>query len=68
MGYSAGEVDAIIRLKNTFLGDKPWSDEYRKVKENDFIKYIDEYDKRRGTSFEETYPELMDLKNGISTV
>ena len=65
MGYSAGEVDAIIRLKNTFLGDKPWSDEYRKVKENDFIKYINEYDKRRGTNFEETYPELMELKNAI---
>ena len=27
---------------------------------SDFVKFVDEYDKRRGTNFEETFPDLKD--------
>lgn len=29
----------------------------------DFVKFVDEHDKRRGTDFKKTYPELVDMYN-----
>ena len=67
MNYSPAEIDNIIRLKNTFVGEQSWSDEYRAIKQKDFITFIEEYDRRRFTNFDNTFPELVHLKESFKT-
>jgi len=65
MNYSPAEIDNIIRLKNTFIGEDSWSPEYRLIKQKDFITFIEEYDRRRFTNFNDTFPELVSLKESF---
>ena len=41
-------------MTNMFTDNQHWLDKQRK----DFVLFIDEYDKRRGKNFLETFPEM----------
>ena len=50
------EWDQIKRFCDYLVQDEDYSDECE-----DFVKFINEYDKRRGTNFIETFPEYKEL-------
>ena len=57
-GFSNVEIQKIKRLYDYAKGTTSFDeDKYRK----DFVKFVDEYDKRRGTNFLETFPQLNEL-------
>ena len=57
-GFSNVEIQKIKRLYDYAVGDTAFNtDKYRK----DFVKFVDEYDKRRGTDFLGTFPQLKEL-------
>jgi organic radical activating enzyme len=51
------EIDQIARLGKFMLSELPEVERYRQ----DFAKYIIEYDRRRGTDFKKTFPDLAHL-------
>jgi organic radical activating enzyme len=62
-GFSEEEIHKMERVKHTYeeavLKDNPYYDVMRK----DFALFVDEHDKRRGTNFLETFPELTGFYN-----
>jgi len=57
-GFSNVEIQKIKRLYDYAKGSTNFDvDKYRK----DFVKFVDEYDRRRGTNFVDTFPQLKDL-------
>ena len=57
-GFSNVEIQKMKRLYDYAIGESDFNtDKYRK----DFVKFVDEYDKRRNTNFLETFPELNKL-------
>ena len=57
-GFSNVEIQKMKRLYDYAVGDTAFdTDKYRK----DFVKFVDEYDKRRGTNFLGTFPQLKEL-------
>jgi len=57
-GFSNVEIQKMKRLYDYAIGQSDFNtDKYRK----DFVKFVDEYDKRRNTNFLETFPELNKL-------
>lgn len=61
----------INRMKRIYYVAKQGADQSFSVKQSqqDFVKFVDEHDKRRGTNFLHTFPEMaglyIDTKNGI---
>jgi len=54
-GFSNVEIQKIKRLYDYAIGTSDFDqDKYRK----DFVKFVDEYDNRRGTKFLETFPQF----------
>ena len=49
--------EEIRRMTNMFTDNQDWLSKQRK----DFVLFIDEYDKRRGKNFIETFPEMEDF-------
>ena len=58
-GYSDVEVVKIRRIYDYFMGEVDEKD--RELRRKDFYKFFSEHDKRRGTDFCKTYPELADF-------
>ena len=57
-GFSNVEIQKIKRLYDYSIGTSNFDqDKYRK----DFIKFVDEYDKRRNTNFLGTFPQFKEL-------
>jgi organic radical activating enzyme len=56
-GFYQHEVDGLARLLNVIKAEDPESQE-NIVARHDFYLYIQEHDKRNGTNFKETFPEL----------
>ena len=58
-GFSNVEIQKIKRIYDYSVGVSVLFD----VKKNrkDFIKFVDEYDQRRGTNFVETFPQLKEF-------
>jgi organic radical activating enzyme len=57
-GFSNVEIQKMKRLYDYAVGDSNFNqDKYRK----DFVKFVDEYDKRRNTDFLGTFPQLNKL-------
>ncbi len=58
-GFSNVEIQKIKRIYDYAVGVSVLFD----VKKNrkDFIKFVDEYDQRRGTNFVETFPQLKEF-------
>ena len=63
--FNDHEITKIDRLITTLKGDTRWSDTFRQQNEQDFVKYIAEYDKRRDTNFNATFPELKSFRDSI---
>jgi len=57
-GFSNTEIQKIKRLYDYAIHEDDFDVENNRV---DFVKFVDELDKRRETNFEETFPELNDL-------
>jgi hypothetical protein len=57
-GYTDIEINKIKRIKDWFYSEE---ENDLKVNRKDFYKFIREHDKRRGTNFIETFPELEDF-------
>ena len=61
------EISKIKRVKTLMLkewNDENWFNRYQ-VQRQDFVKFVDEHDRRRGSNFLETFPEMMDFYNSI---
>ena len=57
-GFSNVEIQKMKRLYDYAIGEDDFDTaKYRK----DFVKYVDEYDRRRNTNFLETFPQLSKL-------
>ena len=54
-GFSDTEVQKIKRLYDFAISDDGFEVEKNRL---DFVKFVDEHDKRRGTDFLKTFPEL----------
>ena len=50
----------IIKLERTteWIKANRFDGKELKIQRNDFVKFVDEHDKRRGTNFTKTFPEL----------
>jgi hypothetical protein len=59
-GFSDVEIVKIRRIYDYFISI---DDEDRMAHRKDFYKFFSEHDKRRGTNFEKTFPELADFYN-----
>ena len=59
VGFFDFEQEKIRRMTDMFTNNKDWLTKQRK----DFVLFIDEYDKRRGKNFIETFPEMEDFYN-----
>jgi uncharacterized Fe-S cluster-containing radical SAM superfamily protein len=62
-GFSNTEVQKIKRIYDYSIGYDPGFD----IKRNriDFVNFVDEHDKRRGTNFLNTFPELEKIYNDV---
>ena len=61
-GFSNVEIQKIKRIYDYATGNTDFNQEkYRK----DFVKFVDEYDKRRDTNFVETFPELKSMYDKV---
>ena len=62
-GFSNTEIQKIKRLYDYTVGNDYLYD----VEQNriDFVSFVDEHDKRRGTNFLQTFPELENLYNNV---
>lgn len=56
-GFSLKEIEKITRIKDIFLSDKQNDIDFSQTKQK-FLKYIVDYEKRRGLNCEEYFPEL----------
>ena len=57
VGFFDFEQEKVRRMTDMFTGNQSWVEKQRK----DFVLFIDEYDKRRGKNFQETFPEMEDF-------
>lgn len=62
-GFYEHEADKLKRIYEMAQNSVQNKNQYVDVNRKDFIKFIDEHDKRRGTNFLETFPELTDFYN-----
>lgn len=58
-GYTDIEINKVKRIKDWFYSDE--EQENLNINRKDFYKFIREHDKRRGTDFVKTFPELEDF-------
>jgi len=58
-GFSDVQIQKIKRTYDYAIG-KSFNYDLEKHR-NDFIKFVDEHDRRRGTNFIEVFPELKDF-------
>ena len=57
IGFFDFEQEKVRRMTDMFTDNQSWVEKQRK----DFVLFIDEYDKRRGKNFQETFPEMEDF-------
>lgn len=58
-GFFRWEADKFKRMYELFKNKENLSD--TKIYQQDFVKFVDEHDRRRGTNFLETFPEMQEL-------
>ena len=63
MGFFISEIGKLQRVLTVFeskiKNGYPEKEQFRK----DFVKFVDEHDRRRGTNFSNTFPELVEFYN-----
>jgi organic radical activating enzyme len=57
-GFHDHEIDKLRRIQQVVLSQLDIDDPNIIVNRKDFVKFVDEHDKRRGTNFIQTFPEL----------
>jgi UDP-N-acetylglucosamine 2-epimerase len=62
-GFYQSEADKLKRIYTMAKNSSENSNEYTTINRKDFVKFVDEHDKRRGTNFLETFPELTNFYN-----
>ncbi len=62
-GFKLNEIDKLIRIKELLIQEieNPTID--TQTRRKDFVIFVDEHDKRRGTNFLETFPEMEEFYN-----
>jgi hypothetical protein len=67
-GFHVFEVDKLKRIytiaKSSIENPSGWRNMHRK----DFAIFIDEHDRRRGTNFAETFPELVEFHQACKNI
>lgn len=66
-GFYEHEIYKLRRIYNIIKVEID-SGKDNSVFRKDFVKFVDEHDRRRGTNFIETYPELVDMYNDWSNL
>lgn len=61
-GFKSLPIEKIKRLRS-YMANVTMTDEEIKTYRKDFVIFVDEHDKRRGTDFAKVYPELIDFYN-----
>ena len=63
MGFFISEIEKLQRVLTVF--ESKIKDGYSEKEQfrKDFVKFVDEHDRRRGTNFKNTFPELMEFYN-----
>lgn len=60
-GFYEHEADKLKRIYNIMKNNQ--HNEFTNVNRKNFVAFVDEHDRRRGTNFLETFPELEDMYN-----
>jgi organic radical activating enzyme len=58
VGFQDYELSKMKRVVNLFQGSLNSTDKFLISHRKDFVKFVDEHDRRRGTNFLETFPEM----------
>ena len=59
-GFYAWEADKFNRLHELMMTKEEMAARVTR-EQKDFVAFVDEHDRRRGTNFAETFPEYMEL-------
>lgn len=62
-GYYEHEIYKLRRIHNIILTELKNPNHNLTTLRRDFVKFVDEHDRRRGTNFLETFPQLNDMYN-----
>lgn len=62
-GYYEHEIYKLRRIYNIIQNELRNPNANITTQRKDFVAFVDEHDRRRGTNFKETYPELMEMYN-----
>jgi hypothetical protein len=65
VGFSTKEIEKITRIKDMFVSDANSEERTFNREKKDLLKFIREYDRRRGMVCEEYFPELTDFLKTI---
>ena len=60
-GFNSWEADRIKRVYNVAAAELNRPEFDTVTNRKDFVRFIDEHDRRRGTDFKKTFPELVDF-------
>lgn len=63
-GFMEYEIDKFKRLYELFVRRQMQNDRLKTLRQ-DFVKFVDEHDLRRGTNFRKTFPQLNNFYNKI---
>jgi len=64
-GFHLSEADKLKRIYTMAVNAVKNPNSYTQINRQDFVVFVDEHDKRRGTNFLETFPELTNFYNNI---
>lgn len=67
-GFSTWEMNQIKRIFEMAQHSLSETNEFTNTNRKDFIIFVDEHDRRRGTNFNEVFPELTDTYNKWKTL
>jgi hypothetical protein len=61
LGFKDTEIDKLKRTATMMIEGIKTPSEQNTVNRKDFVIFVDEHDRRRGTNFLETFPEMKDF-------
>ena len=66
VGFSTQEIEKITRLRDMFIADYETNPKLFETDKKDFVKFIRQYEMRRGLVCEQYYPELIEFIKSIT--
>jgi len=66
VGFSTQEIEKITRLRDMFVADYETDPKLFETDKKDFVKFIRQYEMRRGLVCEQYYPELIEFIKSIT--